>query len=160
MPLEGRNGSRRSLEERMDNPPHRPSRNYQYSKSNQGYSRPRSVDSRVKQHNHHRQQEQLSYDDSTPTGFDAENMYDDQEKDEGTSVANKTLEDRITTSGQDYNGDISQEVNGEGSINQNEANTINGSQRLSGSSKVRAAIVVSKICTKYFTGRRTIRSNQ
>lgn len=155
MPLGDRNGSGRSLEDRMNYPPPRQSRSYhQYSNSNQEYSRSRAIDNRVKQHSHHRQQEQLSYDDSTSGGFNTENMYDDQQKDEGGNIANKTLEDRISTSTpgarKDYNGDISQEANGDGYSDQNEGNSINGNQKLSGSLKVRATIVVFKMCTKIF----------
>lgn len=154
MPLEGRNGSGRSLEERMDYPSPRQSRNYhQYDNSNQGYSRSRSIDNRIKQQNHH-QQEQLSYDDSTLTGFNTEDMYDDQQKDEDGHVVHKTLEDRISPSmpsvRKDYNDEILQEVNGDSYSDQNEGNTMNGNQKLLGSSKVRATTVVSKICTNFF----------
>lgn len=133
----------------MDYPPPRQSRNYhQYSDSNQGYSRSRSIDNRAKQLNHHHQQEQLSYDDSTPTGFNTEDMYDDQRKDKD---GNKTLEDRTSASVPiargDYSGDISQEASGDGYSDQNEGNTLNGNP-LSGSSKVRTTIVVSNMRTK------------
>lgn len=132
----------------MDYPPPRQSRNYhQYSNSNQGYSRSRSIDNRAKQLNHH-QQEQLSYDDSTSTGFNTEDMYDDQRKDKD---GNKTLEDRTSASVPiargDYSGDISQEASGDGYSDQNEGNTLNGNP-LSGSSKVRTTIVVSNMRTK------------
>lgn len=137
----------------MDYPPPRQSRNYhQYNNSNQGYSRSRSIDNRVKQHSHHHhQQEQLLYDDSTSTGFNTEDMYDDQRKDECGNVGNKTLEDRTSASvpsiREDYSGDISQEASRDGYSDQNEGNILNGNQ-LSGSSKVRATIVVSTMCTK------------
>lgn len=135
----------------MDYPPPRQSRNYhQYSNNSRGYSRSRSIDNRAKQLNHH-QQEQLLYDDSTPTGFNTEDMYDDQRKDEGGNAGNKTLEDRTSASAPivrgDYSGNISQEVSGDGYSDQNEGNTLNGNLLL-GSSKVRATIVVSNICTK------------
>lgn len=135
----------------MDYPPPRQSRNYhQYSNSNQGYSRSRSIDNRAKQLNHH-QQEQLSYDDSTETGFNTEDMYDDQRKDKDGNVGNKTLEDRTSSSVPiargDYSGDVSQEASGDGYSDQNEGNTLNGNP-LSGSSKVWTTIVVSNMRTK------------
>lgn len=146
MPPEGRISSRRSLEERMDYLPPRQTRSYhQYNNSSQGYSRSRSIDNRAKQHSH-REQEQLEYDDSTPAGFNMEDIYEEQQKNEGP---NKNLEDRISNSmpDQDYNGDASPGANED--IDQNESNSTNGNQRILGSSKVRATITVYRKFTKF-----------
>lgn len=115
----------------MDYPPPRQTRSYQYNNSSQGYSRSRSIDNRAKQHNH-REQEQLEYDDSTPVGFNMEDIYEEQQKNEGP---NKNLEDRISNSmpDQDYNGDASPGANED--IDQNESNSTTGNQRILGSSK-------------------------
>lgn len=129
----------------MDYPPPRQTRSYQYNNSSQGYSRSRSIDNRAKQHNH-REQEQLEYDDSTPVGFNMEDIYEEQQKNEGP---NKNLEDRISNSmpDQDYNGDASPGANED--IDQNESNSTTGNQRILGSSKVRATITVYRKFAKF-----------